>query len=505
MTANSILILEKNRLEFLLFKERLLELGFAPNHLTHCTSLAEIARPDMKEALPSFVFADLFLTDSSGIATFQRLHKAYPDVPIVILTDPGDKETALQCIHLGAQDFLVKGEFSVQLLRKTIQFASERNAYRQELEKLTHDYQNLFRKNPMPMWVFDFETLRFLSVNKAAVEKYGYSEEEFHAMTIEEIHPKEDLEKLHGLLATATPNDAMSSRGIWRHLKKNGDIIYVEIFSSPVMYKDRLAAIGSSIDVTEKILADETERQIRKEVDAKSRQIEEILESISDSVFVLDKAWTVKYWNPATEAMYGIARQDAIGRNVWSLFPNGKSTVGVAYERALHNQKTEHFEYFSPVTSKWMAISVYPTQEEGLTVHIKDLTEERRLNLSMMEAHSNYEALINFMTDDIWSIGRNLELLAGNRAFRERMLRLTGREIQKGDQVLSEEMPAEEYAKWKGRYETALNGEHLQLGETVRFHNGDVMVMEVEFNPIRDTAGAVIGVACHSHQIRGEA
>jgi len=57
-------------------------------------------------------------------------------------------------------------------------------------------YRLLFEKNPLPMWVFDIETLRFLDVNDAAVQKYGYSRSDFLAMTLGYIGPREDVARL---------------------------------------------------------------------------------------------------------------------------------------------------------------------------------------------------------------------------------------------------------------------------------------------------------------------
>src|SRR5690606_7807092 len=71
---------------------------------------------------------------------------------------------------------------------------SARVRFEQALEESTERYHLLFAANPIPMWVFDSETLRFLEVNEAAIQHYGYSLEEFMAMTIKDIRPAEDLD-----------------------------------------------------------------------------------------------------------------------------------------------------------------------------------------------------------------------------------------------------------------------------------------------------------------------
>src|SRR3954465_4525172 len=66
-------------------------------------------------------------------------------------------------------------------------------------------YQLLFENNPLPMWVYDLETLRFLAVNEAAVHHYGYSRDEFLGMSIKEIRPADELEALTEDLAQTGP------------------------------------------------------------------------------------------------------------------------------------------------------------------------------------------------------------------------------------------------------------------------------------------------------------
>jgi two-component system cell cycle sensor histidine kinase/response regulator CckA len=97
-------------------------------------------------------------------------------------------------------------------------------------------YRLLFESNPEPMWVFDRETLAFLAVNEAACRHYGYSREEFLGMTIEGIRPAEEVPALRQLLDTASPEYQRS--GAWRHRKKDGSVIEVEISSNPLILTD---------------------------------------------------------------------------------------------------------------------------------------------------------------------------------------------------------------------------------------------------------------------------
>lgn len=88
-------------------------------------------------------------------------------------------------------------------------------------------YRLLFETNPIPMWVFDLNTLRFLTVNQAAIRQYGFTEWEFLAMTIRDIRPEQDIP--NHLDDVAKRKQGLQEPGVWRHRKQNGVIIDVEI------------------------------------------------------------------------------------------------------------------------------------------------------------------------------------------------------------------------------------------------------------------------------------
>src|SRR4051812_41338797 len=100
------------------------------------------------------------------------------------------------------------------------------------------NYINLFALSPQPMWVYNVNTLEFLDVNDAAIRHYGYSREEFLSMTIREIRPEDDLSILEQALQVARKNRAASTDGIYRHKKKNGEIIDVQIQSNFLDFLD---------------------------------------------------------------------------------------------------------------------------------------------------------------------------------------------------------------------------------------------------------------------------
>lgn len=162
---------------------------------------------------------------------------------------------------------------------------TERRRAEEALRESEDRYRLLFASSPLPMWVYDLETLSFLEVNDAAIYHYGYSREEFLSMTIKDIRPAEDIPAL--LASVSGANSGLNEAGTWRHRKKDGQIIDVEITSHELNFAGRRADLVLAHDVTERKRAQESV----KEAEAKYRSIfenavEGIFQSTPDGRFI---------------------------------------------------------------------------------------------------------------------------------------------------------------------------------------------------------------------------
>ena len=124
------------------------------------------------------------------------------------------------------------------------------------LEESEASYRHFFEANPHPMWIYDCDTFRFLLVNNAAIERYGYSRDEFLAMTIMDIRPVEDIPLVLESLISQTP--ATGKRGVWRHRKKDGQIFDVEITLLDFRFRGKTARLALANDVTERRTTEQT-------------------------------------------------------------------------------------------------------------------------------------------------------------------------------------------------------------------------------------------------------
>lgn len=119
-----------------------------------------------------------------------------------------------------------------------------------QLEKSQEVYMTLFNHSPLPKWIFDVDTLNILLVNDAACSIYGYTHEEFSSMSLRDIRLAEDIPLLENIYSSSINQDQFDVPGIVRHLKKNGDIIYVKIKTSLITFEGKQVRLASTVDMT---------------------------------------------------------------------------------------------------------------------------------------------------------------------------------------------------------------------------------------------------------------
>lgn len=137
-----------------------------------------------------------------------------------------------------------------------------------DLEESERRYRLLFEDNVAPSWVFAIDSLRFLTVNRAAVVEYGYTNEEFLAMTLADIRPPEDVSLLHEALANRPPlHGSRVLPSVVRHRRKDGSFLDVEIRTTTIEWDGAEAALVTATDITQRLT-------VERDVAEKSRRLE---------------------------------------------------------------------------------------------------------------------------------------------------------------------------------------------------------------------------------------
>jgi len=230
-------------------------------------------------------------------------------------------------------------------------------------------YRRLFEESPAPLFIYDRHTYAFLAVNEMALRQYGYTRPEFLALRVDQIRPEQDRDAFVAI-NKKDPGQAFDF-GTWRHIRKDGSIFHVHIYSHIIEFEGRPARSVCAIDVEEKVRAE-------CEVARKNEEIRDMLDSITDGFLTLDRDWNLTYINSAAERILKRERQKVLGRNLWELFPEARDTAYYRYyHHALRHRVSVQFrEYYAPLDI-WTAVSAYPTPD-GLAVYFVDITKHER-------------------------------------------------------------------------------------------------------------------------------
>lgn len=215
----------------------------------------------LDRSLWDIVLSDFTMPRFDGLEAFRTLQEKRLDVPFIIVSGTVGEETAVEAMKCGVSDYLLKGKLA-RLVPAIERALRDRETIRRSVEQLGRSeerYHLLFDSSPLPMWVFDRETLAFVEVNEAAVSRYGYSRDELLKMTISDIRPRDDLPQLRRALATRHYTDPPG--GVWRHRTKSGEVIEVEINAHDVDFAGRPGRLVIVNDVTERRRGEEALRK----------------------------------------------------------------------------------------------------------------------------------------------------------------------------------------------------------------------------------------------------
>ncbi|MBU4119724.1 MAG: PAS domain S-box protein, partial [Proteobacteria bacterium] len=275
---------------------------------------------------------------------------------------------------------------------------TERKQAEAALRESERRYRQLFEANPQPMWVYDLETLQFLAVNDAAVAHYGYSREAFLSMTIKDIRPPEEVPRL--LNNVARVNAGLDNAGFWRHLKKDGSIIEVEISSHTLIFAGRKTEMVLALDVT-----------ARRQAESALRESEERYRTLVSNLPGLayrclhDENWTMVFFSDEIERMAGYPATDFIDNSIRSyasiIHPDDRAMVDAAAQAGVGAHQPFEMEYRllgADGATIWVhekGQGIYDTNGDllwldgviiDITKHIQGEMEKRNLQAQLLQS-----------------------------------------------------------------------------------------------------------------------
>jgi len=289
---------------------------------------------------------------------------------------------------------------------------------KKEIQKSEVAYRGLFENNPQPMWVYALETLAFLAVNDAAIISYGFSREEFLAMTIKDIRRPEDVQKLISRVSAAA--DGFDAVGVWKHRKKDGTIIDVEISSHALEFSGQRAKLILANDVTERTRLEKTIRHAADEW-------RDTFDAMTEGVALLDADGRIMRCNRAMALLMKKPFSEIVGQacaEMCACF--GGSREGCPFLKSKKTLKREAVVFKQG--GRWFEASADPIVDETgalqAAVHIlQEITDRKQLEDTLKAAvvraedeKAKTESIIAGIGDGITIQDRDFKILYQNQA-----------------------------------------------------------------------------------------
>ena len=269
-------------------------------------------------------------------------------------------------------------------------------------------YRLLFDSNPRPIWLYDLETLRFLAVNAAAVSHYGFTRDQFLAMTIEDIRSPATVPALETDRQNAAPG--LSRPGIQVHRKKGGITMQIEITSNDLLFAGRPAQMAAN-DVTARIQAEESLKLFRALMD-RSRDSIEVIYRVTARVMDVNEQACVTH---------GYTREEYLKLTVFDLhiaLPRADSDAnqqrmkqreGIIIQ-GIHTRKDGTI-FPTEVSLNWVSLD----RDYPLAV-VRDITERKQAEEALAAERSLLRTVIDVLPDSIYVKDAKGRFLAANNA-----------------------------------------------------------------------------------------
>lgn len=254
LQALKVLLVEDNQGDVLLLRAALDADQLSTFELT-TVDLLEDGLRQLQQAHFDIALVDLALPDSLGLETFERIHRASPEMPVVVFSGNEDEEQAVDAVRLGAQDYLVKSLSGFDMAARTIRYAIERNKLHNNLRESEARFSILFRSNPVPMGITRASDYSIVDVNDVWTNLTGYTRDEALGHTAAEL----------GLVKPDILQQVRNKLAEWGEIhqleipfyNRNGEERRVLISSESLVLGREAYVLNNLVDITERKQAEE--------------------------------------------------------------------------------------------------------------------------------------------------------------------------------------------------------------------------------------------------------
>ncbi len=329
----------------------------------------------------------------------------------------GSKAVSIPGLHRDGREVPLEISFSQvsaddqRVFTAIVRDVTERQRAEAALQKQNEEYRILFESNPCPMYLCAEGTLEFLAVNEAAVKHYGYSREEFLTMTAKDIRP---LEKVPGLLAYVGAHPERNDvAGVWKHLRKDGSLIDVDVNWQKLDFAGRPAYMVMANDITEQKRAEIAMRESEE-------RYRELFENANDVIYTIDLAGNFTSLNSTGERVTGYTRAEALTLNLAQVVaPDQVDMARQMLARKIDNDISTVYE-LGIITKSGQRIQIelssrliYQGGEPiGVQGIARDITARKGAEEALKDSEEKFRSIVETTNEWIWAID-----LEGNHTY----------------------------------------------------------------------------------------
>ncbi|AMM49925.1 hypothetical protein TH61_00285 [Rufibacter sp. DG15C] len=270
---------------------------------------------------------------------------------------------------------------------------SERRKAELQLEESNQRYKALFDYNPDAVYSMDAYGY-YTSANKVALQLFGLSHEELLQKHLFNFATPENLEVTKADFKKVLRGESISSEAAMKGA--NQEDLYFSFTEIPIVINGEVVGVhGIAKDITIS-----KKHQLLQEATAK--RLNNILESIKDAFFTIDKEWRFTYINSEFERVLNVKVTDWIGQDIRAIYsPTEYGGFYEYYQQVFDSGESAHFELFSPGLALWLDVSVYPS-EEGLSIYFKEITDRKNAEAELKKLSWVASKTVNsvYITDD---------------------------------------------------------------------------------------------------------
>jgi PAS domain S-box-containing protein len=351
-TELTILMVEDNPGDQFLLEELLLSSGIKIRELFTVESIKQ-AHEVLKSEAVDIILLDLSLPDSFGINSFTSIRENAGYTPIVILSGVSDMNTALDAITLGAQDYLIKGDFDEKLLSKTILYSIERMNNLQALQESNERYDLVSKATNDMVWDLNLQTGEVYRNPEGwkKIFKTDYDAAQFgsEGKWVTQIHPSEREEVVKKINIYKENPSFQQFELEYRFLRADGRYAYLQDRGYIIRNEQGKAVrfIGATQDITPR---KEAERILKES----EEQYRYLFENNPAAIIIWSlKDFTILEINESTEKHSGYKREDLKGKSILAVgLAERAELVYVLAEKALKD-KSFRETHVTRIISKW--------------------------------------------------------------------------------------------------------------------------------------------------------